>query len=89
MGPKKAGRKSTALNKGMGRGGTGGLNGKGPMLERGGKSAFSSQSPGKDSSLIKKGMGPFGHGRKPDVDKDGDPFTKRSPWKKPGNNSFF
>ncbi|MGF1472816.1 MAG: hypothetical protein ACFB50_13890 [Rubrobacteraceae bacterium] len=44
---------------------------------------------GKDPSLLKKGLGPFGHGRLPNADKDGDPFTKRSPWKKPGNNSFF
>lgn len=44
---------------------------------------------GKDPSMLPKGLGPFGHGRLPSVDKDGDPFTKRSPWKKPGNNSFF
>ena len=44
---------------------------------------------GKGPSLIKKGLGPFGHGRVPNVDKDGDPFTKRRPYKKPGNNSFF
>lgn len=42
---------------------------------------------GKDPSMIPKGVGPFG--RIPNVDKDGDPFTKRQPYKKPGNNSFF
>lgn len=44
---------------------------------------------GKDPSLLKKGLDPFGRGRVPNVDKDGDPFTKRRPLKKPGNNSFF
>jgi hypothetical protein len=44
---------------------------------------------GKDPSLLKKGLAPFGHGRVPNVDKDGDPFTKRRPYKNPGNNSFF
>ena len=42
---------------------------------------------GRDPSMIPKGHGVFG--RVPSVDKDGDPFTKRSPNKKPGNNSFF
>jgi len=37
--------------------------------------------------MLPKGHGPFG--RIPNVDKDGDPFTKRSPTRKPGNNSFF
>jgi len=37
--------------------------------------------------MIPKGHGVFG--RVPNVDKDGDPFTRRSPHKKPGNNSFF
>jgi len=37
--------------------------------------------------MIPKGRGVFG--RIPNVDKDGDPFTRRSPHKKPGNNSFF
>lgn len=47
-------------------------------------------APGsKPPSMLKKGLGPFGHGRLPSADKDGDPFTKRSPYKKPGNNSFF
>ena len=70
MGPPRMGRKSMSLNKGSGRGGSGGPS-------------------GKDPSLLKKGLGPFGHGRVPSVDKDGDPFTKRKPYKKPGNNSFF
>ena len=68
MGPPKMGRKSMALNKGSGRGGTGGPS-------------------SKDPSMVPKGIGPFG--RIPNVDKDGDPFTKRPPYKKPGNNSFF
>lgn len=42
---------------------------------------------GRDPSMIPKGHGIFG--RVPNVDKDGDPFTRRSPHKKPGNNSFF
>lgn len=74
MGPPRMGRKSMALNKGRGRGNSGAGTG-GPS--------------GKDPKMLKKGMGPFGHGRLPAVDKDGDPFTKRSPWKKPNNNSFF
>lgn len=89
VGPPKIGRKSTALNGGSSLGGTGAPSAKGPMLQRGGKSAFAGPNLGKDSSLIKKGLGPFGHGRKPNVDKDGDPFTKRSPYKNLGNNSFF
>ena len=59
----------------------GGPSMKGPNLERGGKSL------GKDPSMIPKGHGVFG--RIPNVDKDGDPFTKRSPNRKPGNHSFF
>lgn len=66
-----------------------GPSGKGPMLERGGKSAFAGQSLGSGPSLLKKGLGPFGKGRVPNVDKDGDPFTKRPPYKKPGNYSFL
>ena len=58
----------------------GGPGGKGPSLERG-------KEFGRDPSMIPKGHGVFG--RIPNVDKDGDPFTKRSPNKKPGNNSFF
>lgn len=42
---------------------------------------------GRDPSMVPKGHGVFG--RIPNVDKDGDPFTRRSPLKKPGNNSFF
>jgi len=53
---------------------------KGPNLEKG-------KGLGKDPSMIPKGHGVFG--RVPSVDKDGDPFTRRSPNKKPGNNSFF
>jgi len=41
----------------------------------------------KDPGMLPKGQGSLG--RIPNVDKDGDPFTKRSPNKKPGNNSFF
>lgn len=55
---------------------------KGPNLERGGASGI-----GRDPSMIPKGHGVFG--RIPNVDKDGDPFTRRSPHKKPGNDSFF
>jgi hypothetical protein len=58
----------------------GGPSGKGPSLEKG-------KGLGKDPSMVPKGHGVFG--RVPNVDKDGDPFTKRSPNKKPGNNSFF
>lgn len=42
---------------------------------------------GRDPYMVPKGHGVFG--RVPNVDKDGDPFTRRSPLKKPGNNSFF
>lgn len=70
IGPSRTGRRSMALNKSSGRGGTGGPS-------------------GKDPSLLKKGLGPFGQGRVPNVDKDGDPFTKRPPYKKLGNNSFL
>ena len=75
VGPGKMGRK------------LGGPSGKEPNLEKGGKFAFSGQKLGKDPSMLPKGHGVFG--RTPNVEKDGDPFTKRSPNKKPGNNSFF
>ncbi len=65
----------------IGRKRLGGPSGKGPNLERVGSGL------GRDPSMIPKGHGVFG--RIPNVDKDGDPFTKRSPNKKPGNNSFF
>jgi hypothetical protein len=55
---------------------------KGSNLERG-----ESSSIGRDPSMIPKGHGVFGRIR--NVDKDGDPFTRRSPHKKPGNDSFF
>lgn len=76
IGPAKIGRKLP-----------GGPSAKGPNLERGGKFAFSAQKLGKDPSMLPRGHGVFG--RVPNVDKDGDPFTKRSPHKKPGNDSFF
>ena len=41
----------------------------------------------KGPSVIPKGHGVYG--RIPNVDKDGDPFTRRCPNKKPGKNSFF
>lgn len=40
----------------------------------------------KEPSMMPKGRGVFG--RIPNVDKDGDPFTRRSPNKKP-NSSLF
>lgn len=49
--------------------------------------AFKEKGLGREPSMLPKGYGV--HGRIPNVDKDGDPFTKRSPNKKPGNNSFF
>ena len=55
---------------------------KGPSPGRGKASGM-----GRDPCMIPKGHGVFG--RIPNVDKDGDPFTRRSPHKKPGNNSFF
>ncbi|QIN84623.1 hypothetical protein GBA63_19690 [Rubrobacter tropicus] len=58
----------------------GGPSGKGPSMERG-------KGLGKDPSMMPKGHGVFG--RTPSIEKDGDPFTRRSPNKKPGNNSFF
>ncbi len=64
----------------IGRKGGGGPSMKGPNLEKG-------KGLGKDPSMIPKGHGVYG--RVPSVDKDGDPFTRRSPNKKPGNNSFF
>ncbi len=43
---------------------------------------------GKEPSTLPKGYGVYG--RVPNVDKDGDPFTRRSPnQRKPGSNSFF
>ncbi len=65
----------------VGRKRLGGPSAKGPGLERG------ASGIGRDPSMIPKGHGVFG--RVPNVDKDGDPFTRRSPLKKPGNNSFF
>lgn len=52
-----------------------------------GRKRLGGQSLGRDPSMLPKGYDIFG--RIPNVDKDGDPFTKRSPNKKPGNNSFF
>jgi hypothetical protein len=66
----------------IGRRRPGGPSAKGLNLEGGGASGA-----GRDPSMIPKGHGVFG--RIPNVDKDGDPFTRRSPHKKPGNNSFF
>jgi len=85
MGPGKGigpGRSMGASSMGPGKIGRklGGPSGKGPGLEKG-------KGLGRDPSMIPKGHGVFG--RVPSVDKDGDPFTKRSPNKKPGNNSFF
>lgn len=65
----------------VGRKRPGGPSAKGPSLGRG---AWGVE---RDPSMIPKGHGVFG--RIPNVDKDGDPFTRRSPHKKPGNNSFF
>jgi hypothetical protein len=42
---------------------------------------------GKDPSMMPKGHGIYD--RVPNVEKDGDPLSRRSPNKKPGNNSFF
>lgn len=64
----------------IGRKRPGGPSAKGPSLG-GGASGI-----GRDPAMIPKGHGVFG--RVPNVDKDGDPFTRRSPHKKPGNNSF-
>jgi hypothetical protein len=81
MGPGRGmGASSTGPDK-MRRQRAGGPSMKGPKLERGGKSL------GKDPSMIPKGHGVFG--RVPNVEKDGDPFTKRSPNRKPGTHSFF
>jgi len=80
MGPERVGPGRTGPAKiGRKRLGAGA---KGPGLGRGGASGI-----GRDPSMIPKGRGVFG--RIPNVDKDGDPFTRRSPHKKPGNNSFF
>ena len=59
----------------------GGPSGKGSGLEKGGRGL------GKDPSMMPKGHGVYG--RTPNVEKDGDPMSRRSPNKKPGNNSFF
>jgi len=78
MGPGRGiGASSTGPGK-MGRK-LGGPGGKGPGLE--------GKGLGRDPSMMPKGHGVFG--RTPNVEKDGDPFTRRSPYKKPGNNSFF
>jgi hypothetical protein len=42
---------------------------------------------GKEPSMMPRGHGIYG--RVPNVEKDGDPITKRSPNRKPGNHSFF
>ena len=62
----------------------GGPGGKGPGLERG---KGTGRGLGKEPSMMPKGHGVFG--RTPSVEKDGDPLSRRSPNKKPGNNSFF
>ena len=41
----------------------------------------------REPSMMPKGHGVYG--RTPNVEKDGDPLSRRSPNKKPGNNSFF
>ena len=71
----------------MRRGRGGGPSAKGPNLEGGGWSAVAGKGLGKDPSMIPKGHGVFG--RVPNVEKDGDPFTKPSPNRKPGTRSFF
>jgi len=58
----------------------GGPSGKGPSMERG-------KGLGKEPSMMPKGHGVFG--RTHSLEKDCVPFTRRSPNKKPGNNSFF
>ena len=80
MGPGRTSGPSSMGPGKIGRKRLGGPSGKGPSLERG-------KGLGHDPSMIPKGHGVFG--RIPNVDKDGDSFTKRSPNKKPGNNSFF
>lgn len=80
MGPGRTTWPSSIGPEKIGRKRLGGPGGKGPSLERG-------KGLARDPSMIPKGHGVFG--RVPNVDKDGDPFTKRSPNKKPGNNSFF
>ncbi len=76
LGPGKIGRKRL-----------GGPRRRGPSPTGEGKSDFGGRSLGREPSMLPKGHGVFG--RVPNVDKDGDPFTRRSPNKKPGNNSFF
>lgn len=56
-------------------------------IGRKGGGAFKEKGLGKEPSMLPRGHGVYG--RVPNVDKDGDPFTKRSPNKKPGNNSFL
>ena len=80
MGPGRMGPERVGPGK-VGRKRLGGPSGKGPTLG-GGASGI-----GRDPSMLPRGQGVFG--RIPNVDKDGDPFTRRSPHKKPGNNSFF
>ena len=81
IGPGRVGPERVGPGK-IGRKRLGGPSAKGPGLERSGSSSI-----GRDPSMLPKGHGVFG--RIPNVDKDGDPFTRRSPHKKPGNNSFF
>lgn len=53
-----------------------------------GGGAFKEKGLGKEPSMLPKGYGVYG--RVPNVEKDGDPFTRRSPnQKKPGSNSFL
>jgi hypothetical protein len=59
----------------------GGPGGKESSLQKGGRGL------GKDPSMMPTGHGVFG--RTSNVEKDGDPLSRRSPNKKPGNNSFF
>ena len=76
IGPGKIGRKRL-----------GGPSRKGPSPTGEGKSGIGGRSFGRDPCMLPKGHGVFG--RVPNVEKDGDPFTKGSPNNKPGNNSFF
>lgn len=78
---------SIGPGKGMGAASTGPGRGLGPGRTARPGSPGKGKGLGKDPSMMPRGYGVFG--RTPNVEKDGDPLSRRSPNRKPGNNSFF
>lgn len=56
-------------------------------IGKNGSGAFKPKSSGREPTMLPKGYGVYG--RVPNIEKDGDPFTKRSPHSaKPGSGFF-